>query len=207
VIQVYAFHFITYFPCILHVSVLENRLGDSANGLQEVPKIWKNHNLGHIKFILPTAPQRPVTLNMGHLMNGWYDVIKLNERANDPNTGIEDSCKYIQSLIEEELNKTGLPLSRIALAGFSQGGAMSLFTGLQEKYLPTSSEQPSQRLAGLLVMSGYLPKASAFKLSESLKETPVLHCHGSDDQIVSFILYLPTAIFLRIDSGLLFHIL
>jgi lysophospholipase-2 len=185
---------VLFFLCLLHTLYCWNNfpifyLGDSADGLQDIPEIWQKSKVGHIKFILPTAPQRPVTLNMGHRMNAWYDIAQLNDRTHDPNTGIEDSCKYIKSLIEEEQSKSGLPLSRIALAGFSQGGAMSLFTGLQEEYLP-SSEQPSQRLAGLLVMSGYLPKASAFKLSESLKETPVLHCHGSDDQVVSEFYFL-----------------
>ncbi len=151
--------------------------------MQDIPEIWQKSTLGHVKFILPTAPMRPVTLNMGHRMNAWYDIAQLDDRTHDPNTGIEQSANYIKGLIEEEQSKTGIPLSRIALAGFSQGGAMSLFTGLQDEYIPASDE--GGRLAGLLIMSGYLPKASAFKLSDKLKETPVLHCHGSADQVVS----------------------
>jgi lysophospholipase II len=146
--------------------------------------------LGHVKFVLPTAPTRPVTLNMGHRMNAWYDITQLNDRTHDPNEGIEESATYIRSLIETEMEKTGLSLSRIALAGFSQGGAMSLFTGLQDKYIPLSQcenddAEKNGTLAGVLVMSGYLPNQQAFQLGNSLQSTPVFHCHGTEDPVVS----------------------
>lgn len=152
---------------------LMHGLGDSAEGLRDLPEMWgKDHP--HIKFVLPTAEMRPVTLNMGHRMNAWYDIQALDDRAQDPCVGLEDSCDYIRNLLEHEHQTTGLPYSRMMLAGFSQGGAVSLFTGLQH----------AVPLSGLLILSGYLPKAHAFTLADHCKDTPILHCHGSADPVV-----------------------
>lgn len=148
-------------------------LGDSAEGLRDLPEMW-NKDHSHIKFVLPTAEMRAVTLNYGHQMNAWYDIQGLDDRANDPCVGLEESCEYIRGLLEREHNTTGLPYSRMMLAGFSQGGAVSLFTGLQN----------SVPLSGLLVLSGYLPKAHGFELAEHCKKVPILHCHGAADPVV-----------------------
>lgn len=154
--------------------ILMHGLGDSADGwigsAQDL-----SHKMPWIKWILPTADQMPVTLNMGHRMNAWYDIVGLDERAGESCEGIESSVSRIQSLLESEA-ALGLPYSRMALAGFSQGGAMSLFTGMQ---LPRE-----KRLAGLLIMSGYCPGYSKFKLTEGLEDLPVLHCHGTADPVV-----------------------
>lgn len=151
---------------------LMHGLGDSADGLSDLPELWgKEHS--HIKFILPTAEQRSVTLNMGHRMNAWYDIQFLDDRAQDPCVGLDESCTYIRELIDKEV-ETGLPISRIMLAGFSQGGAVSLYSGLQ-------SQSP---FAGVLALSAYLPKAQAFTLTDVCKTTPVLHCHGTSDPVV-----------------------
>lgn len=83
----------------------------------------------------------------------------------------------VKSIIEAEVN-IGVRPNRIVLAGFSQGGAMSLFTGLQ---LP-----PELKPAGLLVMSGYLPGASKFRLTPGFEDVPVLHCHGTSDPVVQY---------------------
>lgn len=129
-----------------------------------------------IKFILPTAVERPVTLNGGMRMTAWYDIVGLDDRASESCDGIEDSVERIRNILTQE-KSIGMPYSRMMLAGFSQGGAMSLFTGLQ---LPDTE----QKLAGLLVISGYLPGASKFKLTSGFESIPIMHCHGSSDPVV-----------------------
>ena len=128
----------------------------------------------HVKFILPTAPTQPVTLNMGMSMPSWYDIVGLDERSNENCQGIQESKQRIESILQNEHETTQLPYNRMLLAGFSQGGALSLFTGLQL----------SQTLAGICVMSGYVPAASSLQVTQP--DTPILHCHGTNDMIVPF---------------------
>jgi lysophospholipase-2 len=132
----------------------------------------------HVKFILPTAPTQPVTLNMGMAMPSWYDIVGLDERSSERCEGIEQSQNKVLDLIKQEHDNKQVPYSRMALSGFSQGGALALFTGLQM--------EAHQRLAGILVMSGYLAGAPQFKLTPGLEDVPVLHCHGTLDPVVPF---------------------
>lgn len=154
--------------------ILMHGLGDSADGLSDLAETWGS-SYPYIKFILPTAPEQPVTLNGGMRMNAWYDIVGLDDRAAESCDGIDTSVAKIRTVIEGEI-ALGLPSTRIALAGFSQGGAMSLFTGLQ---LPRDL-----KLAGLLILSGYLPGAPIFKLTSGLEDVPVYHCHGASDPVV-----------------------
>lgn len=128
----------------------------------------------HVKFVLPTAPTQPVTLNMGMSMPSWYDIVGLDERSNENCKGIEDSRQKIEAILENEHTANNLAYSRMVLAGFSQGGALALYTGLQ---LP-------QQLAAIVAMSGYVPASS--KLQVTQPETPVLHCHGTQDAVVAY---------------------
>jgi lysophospholipase-2 len=128
----------------------------------------------HVKFILPTAPTQPVTMNMGMPMPSWYDIVGLDERSNENCKGLPDSRARIEGILKTEHDNTGLPYSRMLLAGFSQGGALALFTGLQLE----------ESLAGVVVLSGYLPAAKQFK-PKQLK-TPVWHGHGTMDPMVQF---------------------
>ena len=147
-------------------------LGDTNMGwAQQAAMI--HESLPHIKFVLPNAPSVPVTLNGGMVMPSWYDITQLDDRAGQPCDGIEDSKAVITGLIEEEV-AAGVPLSRIVVGGFSQGGAMAIYAGLQ--YDGT--------LAGLCVMSGYLPKEDGFAVTSAAKATPVAHFHGTDDPVV-----------------------
>lgn len=126
----------------------------------------------YIKFILPTAPTQPVTMNMGMPMPSWYDIKGLDERANEDCKGISESKARIEGILAKEHSERGLPYSRMLLAGFSQGGALSLFTGLQL----------DQTLAGIVVLSGYLPAAGKFNLKQS--KVPIWHGHGTMDPMV-----------------------
>lgn len=148
-------------------------LGDTNMGWADAAHHLHTSSLGHVKFILPNAPIQPVTLNMGMSMPSWYDITSLDDRSNQECEGIEDARKMVNDLIQEELD-AGIPLSRIVVGGFSQGGALALYAGLQY----------DGQLAGVCCMSGYLPKDHAFELSEAAKKTPVAHFHGTDDPTV-----------------------
>jgi lysophospholipase-2 len=157
--------------------VISHGLGDSAEGFADVAETLAMQ-MPHVKFVLPTAPTQPVTMNMGMSMPSWYDIVGLDERANENCKGIEISRTRITSILEEEHANTGLPYRRMVLAGFSQGGALSLYTGLQLK--------AEQKLAAVIVMSGYLPAAKTFAVTTGLESVPVLHCHGTQDPVVQF---------------------
>ena len=113
-------------------------------------------------------------------MPSWYDIVGLDSRSNELCEGLDESVKKIMDLIEEEVNR--VDYSRIVLAGFSQGGALALYTGMTSN---RRGEEKGLGLAGIVVMSGYLPRASSFKLAVGSQSTPILHCHGKDDPIVT----------------------
>jgi lysophospholipase-2 len=102
--------------------------------------------------------------------------VGLDERSNENCKGIEDSQATLTGILAKEHEATGLPYSRMVLTGFSQGGALSLYTGLQ---LPAE-----QALAGVVVLSGYLPAASKVAVTPGLEDMPVWHGHGTQDMLV-----------------------
>lgn len=100
----------------------------------------------HIKFIMPSAPSRPVTLNRGMHMPAWYDIVGLDDRSAESCDGIIESRRVVQELLEQEV-ASGIQYDRMVVAGFSQGGALTLHAGLQ-------LDSADKKLAGLVVMSG-----------------------------------------------------
>lgn len=107
-------------------------------------------------------------------MPAWYDIKSLGkDRIHDPAEGIDASVARIRKLIDDEGAK-GIPPSKIVLAGFSQGGAMALFTGLNL----------DERVAGILCMSGYLVNPARVAPTASSRGTPVYMLHGEDDPLV-----------------------
>ena len=115
-------------------------------------------------------------MNMGMAMPAWYDIVGLDKRSNEICPGIEESQQRILDILKAE-NDLGIPYNRMALAGFSQGGALSLYTGMQ---LPPESGP----LAGIVLMSGYLPHASGFNITPGAENTPIFHGHGAVDPLV-----------------------
>ncbi|MGH8518374.1 MAG: alpha/beta hydrolase, partial [Panacagrimonas sp.] len=126
-----------------------------------------------IRFVFPHAPVRPVTLNAGMPMRAWYDIVSLDRAGKVDEKGIRESELRVRGLIAEQ----GVEPSRIVLAGFSQGGAIALHTALRL----------SERLAGVLALSTYLPMADALAKegSEANRQTPILMCHGQYDAILT----------------------
>lgn len=129
-----------------------------------------------IRFIFPHAPMRPITINGGMVMRGWYDVMPGNDGFTEDNDHIRDAADYIRLLVEQEQGR-GIAVNRIILAGFSQGGAVALYTGL-------GFEQP---LAGIMALSAYVPMFDSMDswLSKTAKDVPVFQAHGLQDPLIS----------------------
>ena len=132
-------------------------------------------NCPPIRFVFPHAPSMPVTVNGGYVMPAWYDILGPNLVSQQDAAGIQASERAIVALIAHEVAR-GIPAERIVLAGFSQGCAMALHTGLR---LP-------QRLAGIMALSGYLPLADrlAAERHSANARTPVFMAHGTQDPVV-----------------------
>ena len=132
-------------------------------------------NCPPIRFVFPHAPSMPVTVNGGYVMPAWYDILGPDLVSQQDAAGIQASERAIVALIAQEVAR-GIPAERIVLAGFSQGCAMVLHTGLR---LP-------QRLAGIMALSGYLPLADRFTAERhpANAQTPVFMAHGTQDPVV-----------------------
>ena len=132
-------------------------------------------NCPPIRFVFPHAPSMPVTVNGGYVMPAWYDILGPDLVSQQDAAGIQASERAIVALIAQEVAR-GIPAERIVLAGFSQGCAMALHTGLR---LP-------HRLAGIMALSGYLPLADrlAGERHTANGSTPVVMAHGTQDPVV-----------------------
>ena len=129
-----------------------------------------------LRFIFPHAPMRPVTINNGMVMRAWYDIKMIDLVRQEDEAGLRASQAECEKLIASEVAR-GIPKHRIVLAGFSQGGAITLQTGLRHK----------DRLAGLMVLSSYLPIAStvAAEMSAASKDLPIFMAHGTHDPMIA----------------------
>ena len=127
-----------------------------------------------VRFVFPHAPARPVTINQGMRMRAWYDILQLGGGPEDE-AGIRASQRMIEKLISEEKGK-GLPAAQIVMAGFSQGGAIALQTALRYP----------ERLAGVLALSAYLPRAGSLQSERSPanQDIPIFMAHGRHDDII-----------------------
>jgi phospholipase/carboxylesterase len=127
------------------------------------------------RFVFPNAPVRPVTINGGMSMRAWYDILGFDRLTGEDTAGFRDTDAGIAELIENEIER-GIPAARIVLAGFSQGGAVSLYTGLRY----------SERLAGIMALSCYLPLAAtlAAERAPANAGVPIFMAHGLDDGVL-----------------------
>ncbi len=131
--------------------------------------------VGPVRWVLPRAPARPVTINGGYQMRAWYDILGTDLVRREDEGGLRESFALVHQLIEREIAR-GVPAKRIVLAGFSQGCAITLGAGLRCPH----------RLAGLIGMSGYLPLADALATErhDANRDVPVLLAHGTRDGVV-----------------------
>ncbi|KAM5348870.1 hypothetical protein ACJ41O_008693 [Fusarium nematophilum] len=159
-------------------------LGDTGHGWASAVENWRRRQrLDEVKFILPHAPQIPISVNMGMRMPGWFDVKQLGGNVdtlvrNEDTEGIKLSQKYFHDLIQEEID-SGIPAERIVLGGFSQGGAMSLLAGLT----------CTSKLGGIIGLSSWLLLSKSFpdmvKPTDANRQTPVIMYHGDMDPVVN----------------------
>jgi phospholipase/carboxylesterase len=140
------------------------------------------------RFVFPNAPVRPVTINGGMTMRAWYDLKGLDRKAAEDAAGFRDTDAQIRQLIARE-GERGIPMNRIVLAGFSQGGAVSLYT------VPRLPE----KLAGVMALSCYLPRESSFsdERAPANDATPIFMAHGQWDNVLAMSLGVLSRDFLR----------
>ena len=158
-----------------HAIIWLHGLGASANDFPPVVPELGLDKTRTIRFIFPQAPDRPITINGGMRMPGWYDIKGVTIEDKQDAVGMSESQTMLDGLIDGQI-AAGIPSKNIILAGFSQGGAVTYFTGVRSKH----------RLAGLLTMSTYLPfdgdtKEQAHSANQS---TPIFASHGTFDGVV-----------------------
>ena len=150
-------------------------LGADGNDFVPFAQELRLGSIGPVRFVFPHAPTRPVTLNGGYVMRAWYDILGTDLVKREDETGLRESQAQIEALIAVERSR-GVAAARIVIAGFSQGCAMTLMTGLRH----------SERLAGLVGMSGYLPLADKTAAERSAANTgaPIFLAHGRSDPMI-----------------------
>ncbi len=150
-------------------------LGADGNDFAALVPQLDLRNCAPIRFVFPHAPDMPVTINGGYVMPAWYDILGTDLVQRQDTAGIHRSAAAITALIEHEMAR-GIAANRIVLAGFSQGSAIALHTGLRYP----------KRLAGIVALSGYLPLAESLAVERSFAntDTPILMCHGNMDPVV-----------------------
>uniref|UniRef100_H2SAD8 palmitoyl-protein hydrolase n=2 Tax=Takifugu rubripes TaxID=31033 RepID=H2SAD8_TAKRU len=153
------------------VVIFLHGLGDSGHGWTET---LTEIQPPYVKFICPHAPAIPVTLNKNAIMPAWFDLMGLSHDSPEDEAGIKKAAENIKAIIEHEA-KNGIPPHRIILGGFSQGGALSLYTALTCQH----------QLAGVVALSCWLPLHKSFPSAFSgHKYLPILQCHGEMDFMI-----------------------
>lgn len=150
-------------------------LGASASDFPPVvPELGLDEGRA-IRFIFPQAPNRPITINGGVSMPGWYDIKGMSIKDKQDAVGMSESQSLLNRLIEEQL-KLGIESDKIIIAGFSQGGAVAYHAAFRSEH----------KLAGVLALSTYLAFAESLAQdrNDANNQTPVLVNHGSFDQVV-----------------------
>lgn len=150
-------------------------LGADGNDFVPFASELQLQAVGPVRFVFPNAPVIPVTINNGYRMPAWYDIFAPDLVRREDEAGLRRSMAAVEAVLANEKAR-GIAAHRIVLAGFSQGCAMALMTGVRHK----------ERLAGIVGMSGYLPLAAttAAERSQANAATPVFLAHGRQDPVV-----------------------
>lgn len=157
-----------------HSIIWLHGLGADGNDFVNLPEML-SFGKERVRFIFPHAPMRPITINGGMTMRGWYDLQEMPNHGNEDLEGLKESSDLVIQLLEQEIMR-GVTSTKIFLGGFSQGGALSLYLGLRY-------EQP---LAGIVALSSYLPapNLTATETSDANRKTEIFMGHGLNDSIV-----------------------
>jgi phospholipase/carboxylesterase len=150
-------------------------LGADGNDFVPIVRELDLEGVPPIRFLFPHAPTMPVTINNGYVMRAWYDILGTELVKREDEKGLRNSQALVEALIAAERAR-GVPSERIVLAGFSQGCAMTLQTGLRHP----------EKLAGLLCLSGYVPLAGAIAAERHAANhaTPIFMAHGRADNVI-----------------------
>jgi phospholipase/carboxylesterase len=150
-------------------------LGADGNDFVPIAQELDLSGAGDVRFVFPHAPVIPVTINGGYEMRAWYDILGADLVQREDEKGLRSSLAQVEALIEREKAR-GIPAGRIVLAGFSQGCAMALLTGLRH----------GEKLGGIVGLSGYLPLAAttAAERHSANTATPIFLAHGRMDPVV-----------------------
>lgn len=132
--------------------------------------------VGPVRWVFPRAPMRAVTINGGHRIRAWYDILNMDLVRREDEGGLRESFAQVHALLDAEVAR-GVPANRIILGGFSQGCAVTLGAGLRY----------GQRLGGLVCMSGYMPLADEFAAERHAANvnTPIFQAHGQRDGVIN----------------------
>lgn len=151
-------------------------LGADGNDFVPIAEELQLDDVGPVRFIFPHAPVMPVTINNGYRMRAWYDIAGFDADAPQDEAGLRRSQALVEALVAREKQR-GIASGRIVLAGFSQGCAMALLTGLRH----------AEPLAGIAGLSGYLPLAdkTAAERHPANQQTSIFLAHGAQDEVVA----------------------
>lgn len=130
-----------------------------------------------VRFIFPHAPSRRVTMNQGFVMPAWFDIVSLQPDGEVDVAGFQQAQHWLDSLIQQEVDR-GVSTENIVLAGFSQGGAVALYTALQY----------SHRLAGVMALSTFLPPQASLNIdiNQVNADLAIFMAHGEQDPLIPF---------------------
>lgn len=160
-----------------HTVIWLHGLGADGNDFAPIVPELEKLGVSPVRFLFPHAPMRPVTINGGMQMRAWYDITSLDfDQREQDSVGTAESQALVETLITRELDR-GIDSRQIYLAGFSQGGAIALHTGLRH----------ANPLAGIIALSTYLPFADriASETSPVNQDIPVFMAHGSQDDVIA----------------------
>ncbi|NVM88811.1 phospholipase/carboxylesterase [Variovorax sp. SG517] len=157
--------------------IVMHGLGADGNDFVPIAGEMDLSAVGAVRFVFPNAPVMPVSINDGYQMPAWYDIAVADLQVQEDEDGLRRSQAAIEAIIANEKAR-GIAAGRIVVAGFSQGCAMALMTGLRH----------TERLAGIVGLSGYLPIAAttAAERHAANHETPVFLAHGRQDPVVPY---------------------
>jgi phospholipase/carboxylesterase len=158
-----------------HAVIWLHGLGADGHDFEPIVPHLSAASTRPVRFIFPHAPVRPVTINGGMAMRAWYDILGVDIDRNQDRAGIMASLAAVDKLVDEQL-ASGIRPEHLVLAGFSQGGAIALRSGLAR----------SERLAGVIALSTYLLQEETLAdwSSEVARSMPIFMGHGTQDPIV-----------------------
>jgi phospholipase/carboxylesterase len=152
-------------------------LGADGHDFEPLVPELLDDGMPSLRFVFPHAPVRPVTLNNGYAMRAWYDIVGIDRRSAEDFAGMQASTNAVGALIKREIGE-GVPATSIAIAGFSQGGAMALHVATRHP----------DKLAGVIALSCYLPLAGELQAKRHAANdaTPIFMAHGRQDPVVPY---------------------